>query len=80
MESTKPERCSPACNGDAAVIKRADNLRPGDQARIRDSWHTITEIIEAHPAPPGGPTLEVKAGPTIVARLAPNDLVEVHET
>jgi hypothetical protein len=80
MESTKPGRSSPACNGDAAVIKRADNLRPGDQARIRDSWHTITEIIEAHPAQPGGPHAEVKAGPTTVARLAPNDLVEVHET
>ena len=80
MESTKPGRSSPACDGDAVVIKRADNLRPGDRARIRDSWHTITEIIEANPAQPGGLMLEVKEGRTIVARLAPNDLVEVQET
>jgi len=61
------------------VIKRADNLRPGDEARIRDSWHTITEMLEVHPPLPGGKTLEVKAGKTIVAHLAPNDLVEVRE-
>jgi hypothetical protein len=61
------------------VIKRADNLRPGDHARIRDSWHTITEIIEVNPSQPGGLTLEVMAGRRIVARLAPNDLVEVSE-
>jgi hypothetical protein len=61
-----------------AVIKRADNLRPGDEARIRGEWVNVTGV--APDARDGGRTLSIKAGRAIVARLGPGDLVEVRDS
>jgi hypothetical protein len=65
----------------AGVIKRADNLRPGDEARIHGKWRTVAEIRDVHPGLGDGAskTLEVKADKMIVAHLEPGDLVEVRE-
>jgi hypothetical protein len=65
----------------AGVIKRADNLRPGDDARIHGKWLTLTEIRDVHPGLGDGArkTLEVKADKMIVAHLEPGDLVEVRD-
>jgi hypothetical protein len=65
----------------AGVTKRADNLRPGDEARIHGRWLTLTEIRDVHPGLGDGArkTLEVMADRLIVAHLAPDDLVEVRD-
>ena len=63
------------------VIKRADNLGPGDEARIHCNWLTLTEIRDVHPGlgDAARKTLEVIADRLIVARFAPSDLVEVRD-
>lgn len=73
---------SRATDYDCAVIKRADNLRPGDEARIHGKWLTLTEILNVHPGlgDDARKTLEVKADKLIVAHFEPGDLVEVRES
>ena len=63
------------------MIKRADNLRPGDEARIHGKWLTLTEIRRVRPGLGDGATktLEVKSDRLIVAHLESSDLVEVCE-
>lgn len=59
------------------MIKRADNLRPGDEARIRGEWVNVTGVVPD--ASNRGRTLSIKAGRAIVARLGHGDLVEVRD-
>jgi hypothetical protein len=81
VDSSGPPSRSVSHRYDGAVIKRADNLRPGDEARIYGKWLTLTEILDVHPGLGDGArkTLEVKADKTIVAHFEPGDLIEVRE-